>query len=58
MVKNSSNPQQVFEQALMSNPELKNTVDMINSMGDPQKLFYAMAQKQGADPNTILNLLK
>lgn len=48
----------MFNQLLHSNPQLKNTVDMINSMGDPQKLFYAMAQKQGKDPNTILGLLK
>ena len=57
-VKTSSNPQAIFEQMLSSNPELKNTVDMINSMGDPKKLFYTMAQKQGTDPNSILSLLK
>ena len=57
-MKNSQNPQQLFEQALMNNPELKKTVDMIKSMGDPQKLFYAMAEKQGKDPNSVLNLLK
>lgn len=58
MLKNSSNPQQVFEQLLNSNPELKKTVDTINSLGDPKKLFYTLAQQQGADPNTILSLLK
>ena len=58
MVKTSANPQQAFEQALMSNPELKKTVDFINSLGDPQKLFYTIAQQQGADPNSVLSLLK
>lgn len=58
MVKNSNNPQAMFEQMLSSNPQLKSTVDMINSMGDPQKLFYTMAEKQGKDPNAILSLLK
>lgn len=57
-MKNSNNPQEVFEQALMNNPELKKTVDLIKSMGDPKKLFYAMAEKQGQDPNSVLNLLK
>lgn len=57
-MKASKNPQQIFEQALMNNPELKKTVDMIKTMGDPEKLFYAMAEKQGQDPNSVLNLLK
>ena len=57
-IKTSSNPQQVFEQALLSNPDLKKTVDLINSMGDPQKLFYTMAQQQGKDPNSVLSMLK
>ena len=56
-VKNASNPQQAFEKLILSNPELKQTVKMINSMGDPQKLFYTLAQKQGTDPNSILGLL-
>ena len=59
-IKTSSNPQAMFEQALNANPELKNTVDMINSManGNAQQLFYTLAQKQGTDPNSILGLLK
>ena len=48
----------MFEQILMSNPDIKKTVDLINSMGDPQKLFYTMAQQQGTDPNSVLSLLK
>ena len=58
LVKSSNNPQQVFEQLLSTNPEFKKTVDIIKSMGDPQKLFYTMAQQQGTDPNTVLSLLK
>ena len=57
-LKNSNNPQQLFEQMLSSNPELKQTVDTIKSMGDPEKLFYTLAQRQGADANAILNMLK
>lgn len=58
LVKNSNNPQQMFDQLLSSNPDLKKAVDTINALGDPQKLFYTMAQQQGTDPNTVLNLLK
>ena len=59
-VKNSSNPQAAFEQLLSSNPELKSTFDMIQSLsnGNYQQLFYTMAQKQGANTNEILGLLK
>ena len=59
-IKNSSNPQQVFEQALMNNPKLKESFDMLKSLsnGNFQQLFYTMAQKQGADANSILGLLK
>ena len=57
-IKASPNPQQIFEQALMNNPELKKTVDLINSMGNPQTLFYTMAKQQGKDPNSVLSLLR
>ena len=58
MVKNSKNPQDVMQQLVNSNPQFKQLMDVINSSGDPQKLFYAMAQKQGVDPNEIFGLLK
>lgn len=48
----------MFEQLLSTNPDLKKTVDTIKALGDPEKLFYTMAQQQGTDPNTVLNLLK
>ena len=58
LVKNSNNPQAAMQQLVNSNPQFKQFMDIINSSGDPQKLFYAMAQKQGADPNEIFELLK
>ena len=58
LIKTSNNPQQMFEQLLSTNPDFKKTVDTIKAMGDPEKLFYSMAQQQGTDPNTVLNLLK
>ena len=57
-VKSSNNPQQMFEQLLSTNPDLKKTVDTINALGNPEQLFYTMAKQQGTDPNTVLNLLK
>jgi hypothetical protein len=58
MVKSSNNPEQAFKQIVQSNPEFSNVVNTINTLGDPQKTFYALAKKQGVDPNTIINMLK
>ena len=58
LIKNSNNPQQVMQTMINQNPQLKQLIDTVNSFGDPQKAFYALAQKQGVDPNSILSLLK
>lgn len=58
MVKNSNNPQQVFNQLVSQNPKLAEIVTTINTIGDPKTAFYKLAEQRGADPNTILNLLK
>ena len=57
-VKNSNNPAAVFEQLKASNPDLKKVADLAESMGNPQQLFYTVAQQQGKDPNAVLSLLK
>lgn len=57
-VKNSSDPNAVYEQLKASNPSFKKVADIAESMGNPQQLFYTMAQQQGKDPNAVLNLLK
>jgi hypothetical protein len=58
LIKNSNNPKQVMQTMINQNPQLKQLIDTVNSLGDPQKAFYALAQKQGVDPNSILSLLK
>lgn len=58
LLKNSNNPQQMMQSLMMQNPQLKQLVETVNSLGDPQKAFYAAAQKKGVDPNSILSLLK
>ena len=57
MVKTSNNPQEMMNNLMMQNPELKKVVDTMNALGDPKKAFYALAEKQGVDPNTILSML-
>ncbi len=56
-LKNSQNPEQMFNQMISKSPEMKKIVDTIQALGDPQKAFYMMAEKQGVDPNSIINML-
>ena len=58
VMKNSNNPQQILNEAVNRNPEFKKLMDTVNSLGDPKKAFYELAQKKGVDPNSILGLLK
>ena len=57
-MKNSNNPEQIFNEALNKNPEFKKLMSTINALGDPKTAFYELAKKQGKDPNSILSLLK
>ena len=58
MVKGSNNPQQIINSAIASNPQMKQLMDMVSTIKNPQEAFYRQAQEQGVDPNSILNLLK
>lgn len=57
-VKNSSDPNAAYQQLKASNPDFKKVADIAESMGNPQQLFYTVAQQQGKDPNAVINLLK
>ena len=48
----------MMQSLMMQNPQLKQLVETVNSLGDPQKAFYAAAKQKGVDPNSILSLLK
>ena len=59
IIKMSQNPQEALNQMLASNPQMKQVVDIINqSGGDPKKAFYTMAERNGVDPQQILNMLQ
>lgn len=59
MVNASQNPQAVLNQLVTSNPQLKQVMDVINQYGgDPKQAFYSLAEKNGIDPNEILNMMK
>lgn len=42
----------------LQNPQVKQLIESANSVNDLKSAFYALAQKQGKDPNAILSLLK
>lgn len=59
MVKASQNPQAMLNQLMMSNPNLKQAMDIIQeSGGSPATAFYSMADKLGVDPQEIIDMMK
>ena len=58
-VLNSSNPKELLDSLLKSNPQLQNLMQSMNSSGmTPKQFFYSYAKQNGIDPNQFLNSLK
>ena len=58
IIRNSNNPQAMFQSMLTSNPNMKNVMALISkSGGDPKAAFYALAKEKGIDPNKFLSML-
>ena len=59
LLKASNNPNQMLQQFVQSNPQIKNILDYIQQNGgDPKTAFYKMAQEKGINPDEIINMLK
>ena len=59
LLKNSGNPQMLFNQMLSQNPQMKEVMDYVNSNGGNAKdAFYKMAKEKGVNPDDILAMLK
>ena len=59
MLNASQNPQAMLNQLLSNNQQLKPVMDSINQAGgDPQKAFYAMAEKLGVNPQDVFDMMK
>ena len=57
MFKNSSNPQQLLNNTIKSNPQMRNLYALIQNSGkSPKELFYSLAKEKGIDPQSIINL--
>lgn len=57
MMKCARNPQQMLNNMVQNNPQIKQAIDLINNSGkSPKDLFYEMAKQKGVDPNQILSM--
>ena len=58
-IRRSANPQAMFQQMAMQNPQIQQVMAYVNQCGgDPRAAFFNMAQQKGIDPNQILALLQ
>lgn len=54
----SSNPSQVIQNMVASNPKMQTVMSLLNSSGlTPKQFFYQYAQQNGVDPDEFLNSL-
>ena len=51
------NPDAVIQMLSSKNPLLGNVMRMVGGR-DPKQVFFAECQRQGIDPNEIINMLK
>ena len=59
MVRSSGNPKLILNQLIQTNPQLRQVTEIIQQYGgDANKAFYDIAQKNGINPQEILDLLK
>lgn len=58
LVRNSGNPQAMLNQMAMSNPQIKDAMDLIGKYdGDGKRAFYALAKEKNQNPEEILKQL-
>ena len=59
LLKASNNPNQMLQQLVQNNPQIKNIIDYVQQNGgDPKMAFYKMAEEKGVNPNDIINMLR
>lgn len=55
--KNSSNPQQLLNNIIKSNPQMQSMYALIQNSGkSPKELFYSLSKEKGIDPQSIIKL--
>lgn len=59
MIKSAGNPQLMLNQLMQTNPQMKQVMDIVKQYnGDANKAFYDLAEKNGINPQDILDLIK
>lgn len=59
MLQVASNPQAALQSILVTNPQLKELIPLINKNGgDYKKTFYDLAAQRGVNPEEVLKLIK
>ena len=56
MYRGLNNPQQMAQQMLQKNPQLKSLIDAAG--GNPEKAFKDMAKQMNVDPDELIGMLK
>lgn len=58
-INSASNQQIALQNAVNSNPQMKQVMNLIQQNGgDPKQTFYKLAQQRGINPDEIINMLK
>lgn len=58
MIKGAGNPQLMLQQVLQMNPQLRQVMEIVKEYGgDADKALRDVAEKNGIDPQEILDLL-
>ena len=58
LIKASPNPSDMITNLVKTNPQVKQTMDIVNQYnGDPKKAFFEIARQRGIDPQSILSQL-
>ena len=58
-VRSAQNPQLALNQLIMSNPQMRQVMDIIQKYGgDPMTAFLKEAEARGVDPQEIMNMMK
>ena len=59
MLKSMSNPNEMLNQVIQSNPKMKEAQELIQKAGgDPEKAFRMKAKEMGVDPEQIMGMLR
>ena len=58
VIKFSKNRQLALQSLMNQNPQIQQIYNLMQSSGNPEQLFYSLAQQYGVDPNPIIQELQ